>query len=197
MGRRVGIVKIRSWACASKPVNERGHYIQIVGQRADLGGWVLGLLGVDTQVSLAVGLDRVEFSRADWTGHKARILPLERMEVAWYGYDKPWLSSLLMLLAATALALGLDWSAWISGLGFGRTQGPWGLLPFSIGLLVALMNYASGRALVLGLRTTGRQSLKLRFQRTALKGVEINEDEARRVCKVLHRLMDAKLRTRR
>ncbi len=173
---------IKYWRYGSKPVDEQGNYVHIVGRRAGLWGHLLTLLRVDPSVKLLVGLDRIEFREASLSGSHTRMIPLESLSSTFYGQHKPWLGALLLLAAfCVPGAILLARNDLVPGLGLLIT-----------GLVVAVMRYFLHNTLELGLQEVGGKVSSIRFKSITIESVEINEQQTRQVCKVMQRLVDAK-----
>jgi hypothetical protein len=174
---------IKYWRYGSKPVDEQGNYVHIVGRRAGVWARLLTLLRVDPGVKLLVGLDRIELRQASLSGSRTRMIALESLSSTFYGQHKSWGSALLLLAVFTLPALLLaGWRGeWVLGLGLLVT-----------GLVVAGLRYFLHNTLVLGLQEVGGKVSRVRFRPTVIESVAIDEQQARQVCKVIQRLMDAK-----
>jgi hypothetical protein len=173
---------IKYWRYGSKPVDEQGNYVHIVGRRAGLWGHLLTLLRVDPSVKLLVGLDRIEFREASLSGSHTRMIPLESLSSSFYGQHKPWRGALLLLAAfCVPGAVLLARNDLVPGLGLLIT-----------GLVVAVMRYFLHNTLELGLQEVGGKVSSIRFKSITIESVEINEQQTRQVCKVMQRLVDAK-----
>jgi hypothetical protein len=193
----VGALQIKAWDCANKPVDDRGHYVQIIGRQGGLYGRLLHGCGLDTTVRLGVSLERLEFSEARLTGYHSRVVPLEALTATWWGIHKPWRSALAMALAFGLLGLLPDWGQLLGALGVGTLPVPLGGLLAGLGLGLAVWRFAAGRLLALGFTDNSGHCMRILFERTQLKGMTLGEEEARRMCKVVQRLVDAKQRLKR
>lgn len=173
---------IKYWRYGSKPVDEQGNYVHIVGRRAGPVAHLLTLLRIDPSVKLLVGLDRIEFREASLSGTHTRMIPLESLSSTFYGYHKAWMSALLLLLLfsipGVTVALLQDL---VVGLGLVVT-----------GMVTGSLQYMLRNTLVLGLQEVGGRVCEIRFRPTTIESVEIDEQQARQVCKVMQRLVDAK-----
>lgn len=174
---------IKYWRCGTKPVDEQGNYVHIVGRRAGSMGTLLTLLRIDPSVKLLIGLDRIELRQTSLMGTCTRMIPLENLSSSFYGQHKPWKRSLLLLLAFSGLALSvlMDRGDWVTTLGL-----------LVAGGVVATMQYLLHQSLLLGVQEISGRVSAIRFQPCFLDNVDIDEQQARQVCKIVQRLTDAK-----
>ncbi len=174
---------IKYWRCGTKPVDEQGNYVHIVGRRAGSMGTLLTLLRIDPSIKLLIGLDRIELRQASLMGISTRMIPLESLSSSFYGQHKPWKRSLLLLLGFGVLALSvlMDRSDWVTALSL-----------LVAGVVVATMQYLLHQSLLLGLQEMGGHQSVIRFRPCFLDNVDIDEQQARQVCKIVQRLADAK-----
>lgn len=193
----MGVLEIRTWDCGNKPVDDRGHYVQVIGREQGLQASLFHLLGLETGVRLGITLERFEFSRTTLTGHRSITVPLESIASTWHGYEKPWRLASVLAACGTLLGWLPDWSASLAGFGLPQGQPVVGALFTAVGLLAATAVFRSGRCLTLGFADSNGQRMSIRFHRTQLKGMTIGDEEARRTCKVVQRLIEAKQRLRR
>lgn len=173
---------IKYWRYGSKPVDEHGNYVHVFGQRAGLWATLMPLMGIDPAVKLLVGLERAEYRCAALSGAKIHMIPLEQISSCYFGHHKP-LGAALALLGVFTVLAALAGSQFdlIAGLGL-----------FIVGLVLGALLYLRGSRLVLGLRERSGKVHEFRFARTTLESVDINEQQARQINKVIQRLIDAK-----
>ena len=148
--------------------------------------WGLLLLRIDPTLKLLIGLDRIELRQTSLMGTCTRMIPLENLSSSFYGQHQPWKRSLLLLLAFGALGLNVLMARgdWVTALSL-----------LVAGGVVATMQYLLHQSLQWGVQdSSGRQSV-IRFRPCFLDNVDIDEQQARQVCKIVPRWADAK-RTR-
>lgn len=186
----MGIHVIESWRYGNRPVDERGSYVHVVALDQGLLARLLRLFKVEPGVRIAIGLDRLEVTERSLTGSRIRIVPLECIAATLCGQHAPWHTALAVLAGFGVAGLGL-------GLELPHTGG-WimGLALTALGGIVALAIGLSSRTLQLSFIENSGQMLNLSFKPSVIEGVRVNEEEVRQLCKVVHRLIEAKHRRR-
>lgn len=176
---------IESWKSGNKPVDDSGNYVHIVGRSAGLLAALLSLLRVDPRTRIAIGIERLEYKRSTLAGTQSRMIPLESISSAFYGYHKPWRECVAILALFGAVAASL-------------LQDPTGK-PIAIGVMLAgavfaTVHYLFNRTLVLGFIEHSGVISGIQFKRTVVDGESIDEGAARQICKVVQRLLEARQR---
>jgi hypothetical protein len=176
---------IESWKSGTKPIDENGNYVHIVGRSSGLLAGLLSLLRVDPRTRIAIGIERLEYKRSTLAGTESRMVPLESISSAYYGYHKPWRESaaILALFALVAWVVMRDPMGW----------------PIAIGVLLAgavfaTVHYLFNRTLVLGFIEHSGLVSGIHFKRSVVEGAHIDENAARQICKVVQRLLEARQR---
>src|SRR5450830_1167698 len=154
---------IKAWQVDSKPIDQYQNFVRISGRKGGLVAWVLSLMGIDPVTTIRVGLDRIEFKSASLAGIESRLIPLQSICSSYYGYHKPWKQAL---------------SIWVA---FAAT-----------GLVAALLYYFLNRTLTLGFVEDSGVINGIRFKRSMIENLDINQQQAKRVCIVVQRLIEAK-----
>lgn len=181
----MGAFVIKSWKSGNKPVDEQGNYVHIVGRNGGLIAWLLARLRVDPTTRIAVGIERLEFTRSSLSGVQARLIPLESISSTYYGYHKPW---------KTALSIVLLFGLVAGSLMREPSSGTIGAVVIGFGLLFAAAYYLLNRTLTLGFIEHSGVVSGIQFKRSVIEGQDIDEHEARQICKLVQRLLEARQR---
>lgn len=180
---------LQQWRFGSKPVDEHGSYVHIVARAAGPLSWLLRPLRLQSTVKVLVGLDRVEINQTSLAGSRVRFIPLESLSSTYHGVQRPWGSALGVLVVFIALAGGLN-------LLDPHTDAVVSLALAGCGLVLGLLQLALQRTLTLGFVESGGVVSSVSFKRSVIEGVTINDEQTRQVCKVVHRLIEAKAKRR-
>ncbi|MGM9515298.1 hypothetical protein ACS5PK_13660 [Roseateles sp. DB2] len=181
---------IKAWRADTKPVDGQNTFVSITGREGGLIAWLLSLMGVDPTTTIRVGLERVEFSSASLAGTESRMVPLQSVCSTYYGYHKPWkaAASVIALFAFLGFSFAAP-SSHTSGEGFSLTTLA---LTTGLGTVFALLYYFLNRTLTLGFVEHSGAVCAIRFKRSVIENVDINEEQARSVCTIVQRLIEAK-----
>jgi len=183
---------IKAWKAEGKPIDDKNNYVSITGRESGLIAWILSLVGVDPTTAILVGLDRVEFSSSSLAGTQSRLIPLQSVCSTYYGYHKPWKAAVgivaFFLFFGTSIASAIMEGGSRSGgasifLGAGAA-----------GFVVALIYYFLNRTLTLGFVEVSGHVSGIQFKRSVIENVDINEAQAKAVCTIVQRLIEAKER---
>ena len=180
----MGALVIKSWKIDNKPVDSDGSCIKIIGRQGGLIAWILSWMGVDPTTTLLVSMERIDFSDASLAGTQSRLIPLQNVCSSYYGYHKPW-----------KVALGIiAFFVWI-----GSTLSRYDMWPLItctlIGIIIGLIYYFLNRTLTLGFVENSGVVIGIRFKRSVIENVDINQIEAKHVCKLLQDLIEKKIGT--
>jgi hypothetical protein len=181
---------IKAWQVDSKPIDRYQNFVRISGRKGGLVAWALSLMGIDPVTTIRVGLDRIEFKTASLAGIESRLIPLQSICSSYYGYHKPWKQALSIWVAFVFVGTSIG-----SAMAEGRGQSA-GLMPLlasaAIGLVAALLYYFLNRTLTLGFVEASGVINGIRFKRSMIENLDINQQQAKRVCIVVQRLIEAK-----
>lgn len=181
---------IKAWRADTKPIDSKNNFVNITGREGGLVAWLLSLMGVDPTTTIRVGLDRVEFSSSSLAGTETRMVPLQSVCSTYYGYHKPWkaAASYIALFAFLGVTFAGP-SAQSTGEGFSFTTFA---VITGIGIAIALAYYFLNRTLTLGFVEHSGFVCAIRFKRSVIENVDINEEQAKSVCTIVQRLIEAK-----
>lgn len=183
---------IKHWKAETRPIDDSNNFVNITGRSSGIFAWMLSLLRVDPVTTILVGLERVEFSSASLAGTESRLIPLQSVCSTYYGYHKPWKAafSILALFMFGGLSLGIE----------AAEKGSQGgafmafMLTSGIGLSIALIYYFLNRTLTLGFIEHSGVVNGIRFKRSVIENIDINQDQAKSVCVIIQRLIELKER---
>ena len=181
---------IKAWKAESKPIDQHQNFVRITGREGGLIAWMLSLMRIDPVTTIKVGLDRIEFSSASLAGIESRLIPLQNICSSYYGYHKPWKQAVSILVAFVFIG-----STIASALADGNPQGASAtplLASVVAGLVAALLYYFLNRTLTLGFVETSGVISGIRFKRSVIENLDINQEQAKRVCIIVQRLIEAK-----
>jgi hypothetical protein len=172
---------IKAWTVKTKPVEGSTNFISIIGRQGGLVAWLLSVLKIDPTTSILMGIERLEFRRSSLAGTESRMIPLEGICSAYYGYHKPW--KVTAGIVAAALFLFVE--------AFREMPGA-ALAVLLIGLAIAFVYYFLNRELTLGFVEHSGHVSGIRFKRSIIENLDVNEDQARLVCSIAQKLIEAK-----
>lgn len=169
---------IKSWESGTKPIDDQNNFVNITGRESGLIAWVLSLVGIDPTTTILVGLDRIEFSSASLEGTASRLIPLKNVCSTYYGYHKPWKSATSIMVALMLIGASI------------------GLMPFIIcflfGVIISPIYYFLNKTLTLGFVEHSGIVNGIRFKRSVIENIEINQEQAKAVCIIIQRLIEFK-----
>ena len=179
---------IKSWRADTKPIDENNNYVSIVGREGGLIAWILSKVAVDPTTTITIGSERLEFSSASLSGTESRIIPLESISSSYYGYYKPWKQS-----------VGLFFIFLFMAMSFSRGSGAMGglmifLITAGIGAVIAALIYYLNRTLTLGFVEQSGVVSGIRFKRSVIENIDINQEQSKMVCLLVQRLIESKQR---
>lgn len=186
----MGALVIKAWRADIRPIDNENNFVFITGRQSGLVSWLLSLMRIDPTTTIVVGSDRISFESASLAGTESRLIPLEGICSSYYGYHKPWKAAASIIAFAVFLAFSFGAAAAEGGShGFAFVTF---IMTTMIGIVFALVYYFLNRTLTLGFVEYSGVVNGIRFRRSVIENVEINEHEARAVCILVQRLVEAK-----
>lgn len=156
---------LKKWR-AEKSANEKGNYVHLVGREAGLFAWLLSLIGIDPTTEIEIKDNLIVFTAGSLSGREKRVIPMNSVCSAYYGYAKPW---------KEALAIGLL------------------LMPvFFIGLVAGPLYYILNKKLSVGIVESSGWVGGFSFKRSVIEGQNIDESKAYEVIDIVRTLIEAK-----
>lgn len=178
----MGTLVIKDWKAEAKPIDNKNNFINITGREGGLLSWLLALLRVDPTTNILIGVERVEFTGSSLAGTESRLIPLEGICSTYYGYHKPWKTAAVIIGIFSLLGVSL-----------GGEIGPF-VIMFAMGLGIGLLYYFLNRTLALGFVEVSGVVSGIRFKRSVIENLDVNQDQAKMVCLIVQRLIEAKHR---
>ncbi|MEJ2756222.1 MAG: hypothetical protein P8104_10435 [Gammaproteobacteria bacterium] len=156
---------IKKWY-AGNNANDNGNYVHLVGREAGLLSWLLSLLRIDATNEVEIKDNLIKFTTSSLAGQEKRIIPLNCITSAYYGYEKPWKAALLLTVL---------------------------LLPFFfLGLIIGPIYYFLNKNLTVAIVEASGWVGVFSFKRSIIEGQKINEDEAYHVIDIIRELIESK-----
>jgi hypothetical protein len=156
---------IKKWY-AGNEANENGDHVHLIGREAGLLSWALSLFKIDATSEIEIKDNLIKFSSSSLAGQEKRIIPLNSITSAYYGYEKPWRTA----LAITVLLMPV----------------------FFIGLIAGPLYYFLNKNLTVAVVEASGWVGSFSFKRSVIEGQNINEEEAYRVIDIVRTLIEAK-----
>jgi len=156
---------IKKWYADDK-ADENGNYIHLMGREGGLLSWMLSKFKIDPSSEVEIKDNLIKFTTSSLAGQEKRVIPLNSITSAYYGYQKPW----KMALVLTALLTPV----------------------FFIGLIVGPVYYFLNKHLTVGVVEASGWSGEFSFKRSVIEGQNINEEEAYKVIEIIRSLIEAK-----
>jgi hypothetical protein len=175
---------IKKWAVNTRPIDDKGTFISITGRKAGFVSWLLSVLRIDPVTSINVSVSRLEFKSASLAGTEHRVIPLESISSSFYGYHKPWKE------AGAIIGLAFFLGSMLAKEGNGSAF----LLCLMLGIGIAAVYYFLNRSMTLGFIEVSGHASAIQFKRSVIEGIDINEEEARKVCELTQKLIESKAR---
>jgi len=175
---------IKQWEASNQTIDSDGNYIKIIGRQGGLISWILALLKVDPITSVSVSQHRVEFSAASLSGTEHRMIPIGNVCSTYYGYYKPWKAAVLLFFLFGYIASVLA-GAISNSMGFGFLFG------VIIGIAVSFLYYFLSRTLTLGFIEHSGVISAIKFKRSVIENIDVNESQARYICEITQFLIEA------
>lgn len=156
---------IKKWYASTTP-NQDGNFVHLVGREAGLFAWLLSVIGIDPTTEVEIKEKVIVFTAGSLSGKQKRVIPMQSVCSAYYGYVKPW---------QMALFLGLL------------------LLPFfGLGLVVGPLYYFLNKELTVGVVENSSWVGGFAFKRSVIEGQNIDEKKAYEVIDIIRTLIEAR-----
>lgn len=156
---------IKKWY-AGDDANENGNFVHLVGREAGLLSWFLSIFKIDPTSEIEIKDNLIKFTSSSLAGQEKRIIPLKSITSAYYGYEKPWKTALVLTIL---------------------------LMPvFFIGFIVGPLYYFLNKNLTVGVVEASGWVGSFSFKRSIIEGQNINEEEAYKVIEIIRSLIEAK-----
>jgi len=156
---------LKKWS-VSKSANQDGNYVHLVGREPGFFAWFLSKIGVDPTTEVEIKDNLIIFTAGSLSGREKRVIPMQSVSSAYYGYEKPW---------KEALAIGIL------------------LTPvFFLGLILGPLYYFLNKRLTVGVVEGSGWVGGFSFKRSVIEGQNIDEQKAYEVIDIIRMLIEAK-----
>ncbi|HEC28232.1 MAG TPA: hypothetical protein ENI65_01400 [Gammaproteobacteria bacterium] len=156
---------IKKWY-ASDDANENSDFVHLVGRESGILSWLLSIFKIDPTSEIEIKDNLIKFTSSSLAGQEKRIIPLNSISSAYYGYEKPWKMALVLTVLLTPI--------------------------FFIGLIVGPLYYFLNKNLTVGVVEASGWVGSFSFKRSIIEGQNINEEEAYKVIEIIRSLIEAK-----
>lgn len=161
----------------------------------NLGGYVWEsdpLVGVDPTTTIKIGIKRIEFQESSLSGTNNRMIPLRGVCSTCFGYHKPWKQALAIFIIFMVLSISL--SSMLLEMGSAGTGAAIFMVGTLIGLIVGFIYYFLNRTLTLGFVENSGVISGIRFKRSVIENIDVNETQACFVCELTQELIEQKIK---
>lgn len=172
-------------------INEEGPvFVRLVGRRGGLLAWLLALIGIDPTTTMNVTASRIELTEGSLSGKVRHMVPLSAICNLGTGYFKP-----IALLALGFVLLVFSLSQFIA-IAFFDVDAGYSFAGFSVLLFSAasFAAYSHSKTLVLFAMSGSGMGTAVGFRRSAIEGVSVDEQQARKVVEIMTKLVEDKTR---
>jgi len=162
---------IKEWYSSEQP-NQNGEYVYLHGREGGLISWILSVFKIDPTSEVRVQGNMIKWDTSSLAGSEKRIVPIRSITSAYYGYEKPWKTALV-----------------ITAIGFSLTS------VSAAFLLIALAGpvyYFLNKSLTVGIVEKSGWTGSFSFKRSVIEGQNISEEEAYKVIDVIRGLIESK-----
>jgi hypothetical protein len=181
-GMSVPALVLRSWSAATTPIDQEGHYVQIIGRRQGLWAWFLTIIGIEMTYEFRVNSRNVTVR----SGAMHSIIPLTSISSFRRGYLRPWLS-------AIAIGCGVAFFTFVGMSLKSRGDSTSAILAAPVlGTLLGVIWYALNKRIVVGVVEYGGVIHQLAFKRSIIESKKIDERDAAEVVEIVQHLVDTR-----
>jgi len=175
-------VVVKSWRASNQPINQQGHYVEIIGRKAGLIAWLSALIGIDPTVRIRVGTKWYEHNRTSLAGEEVKLIPLRKVSSIFNSYYRPWREALGIFVVSVLLGVGLGKANVFAA----------AVLVVLVGAAIALLYYFLNRPFQLFIyEIGGGKCTGVCFKRSLIENVEVNHEKVQYVCQIIQCLIEA------
>lgn len=186
---------IKAWRADTKPIDDQNNFVSITGRKGGLIAWILSLMGIEPTTNILVGLERIEFTSASLAGTESRLIPLQSVCSSYYGYHRPWKAAAWII--AAFVFIGVTIGSMVAGGGYRGGALAFYMMMSLVGVVIGLIYYFLNTTLTLGFVEHSGVVNGIRFKRSVIENVDINEEQSKIVCIIVQRLIEARERRTR
>ena len=156
---------LKKWY-AKRTANADGNFVHLVGREAGILAWLLSLMGIDPTTEIEIKENLIIFTKGSLSGRQKRVIPINSICSAYYGYTKPW---------KEALVIGFLLS-----------------FVFFIGLVVGPLYYFLNKELTVAVVEISSWFGEFSFKRSVIEGQNIDENNAYEVINIVREIIERK-----
>ena len=184
---------LKKWRLTKVATTTEAMQIEIVGRSSGFISWLLTLCGIDPTTSLFASDEGITFKSTSLAGADLRFIPFDSLSsVSWEIY-KPWKTALLILFVAAVIGMGFAGAFIHLTTGIPTTSPILAPVSFLIGtalaVAIALVYYKLNRQLAIGFTEIAGPQHGIRFKRSVIENVNVNQEQAEEAYKIIRRLM--------
>ena len=191
VSRDINKVVVKSWKVSETPIDGQDYCVEIIGRKPGFFAWLSALFGIDPTVRLRVGSKWFEYKKASLAGWETKQIPLRKVSSVFNSYYRPWKKALAVFL-----------SLFVTGgmliVRMGEMDNDFivaGLITMLVGAVIALLYFFLNRSFVLCIyEVGGRATGGIRFKRSVIENVDINQAKVEEACQIIKRLIEAENR---
>ena len=178
---------IKKWSASEIP-DENGNCVHLVGRSGGAMSWLLSLFKIDPTIEVEISNLLIKFTSSSYAGKEIRIVPLQSISSAYYGYEKPWKMALFLTILLPVIISILVGSLYYS-LNKDLTII---LLPIITGLIMGPIYYHLNKDLNIAVVEGSGWVGGFSFKRSVIEGQNINEQQAYEVIEIIRNLIEKK-----
>jgi len=183
---------ISKWEVSETGSLTDNNYISIKGRESGFFSWLLAIVGIEPSVTISVGDSSLIFEKGSLEGFEKKVIPIDSVSSAYYGFTKPWKESVaigIIFFAFVAVPVVIGIAAYDNS----RQQQQ--NLVLILFLLISspigtLLFYIFNKKIKLGFVESGGIVSGIEFQPSLIEGKKLSEREANKVVNVIQQLID-------
>jgi len=180
---------IKEWKADIKPIDNLGNFVKIVGRNKGFIAWFLSLLKIDPIIAMYVNLTYLEFTKTSLSGLVTRYVNLNSISSTYYSYYKPWKQAIGVFILIMLIVIGIGTEF------FTNKHLNTVLFAMLLAFLCSIAYYGYNKTFTLGFIESSGVVNSIRFKRSVIENIEINQEQAKKVCYIIQKLID--FRTKR
>lgn len=181
---------IKLWQADTRPVDSDNNYVSITGRESGLIAWFFALVGIDATTRLRVGIERIEFYSSSLAGTNTTLIPLASVSSTYFGFYKPWKPALAIFILILFVGASIS-SALIDSRAAGNGIAVL-LITLAFASMCAFLYYYLNRILTLGFVEFSGLVHGIKFKRSIIENVDIDEKKAESVCMIVQKLIESR-----
>lgn len=164
---------IKEWS-VNQEANSNGKLVEIKGRESGLFAWILSLMKIDPTVGISIDENSFEFEEGSFSGTIRRTIPVNKISSVYYGYLKPWKSSIPPIVIGLVLL--------VPTFGISLILILWGIIKYFLNKTLSIGIVEVGGGIVSGIE----------MKRSIIEGKKVDEKDAEEVATILYNLINSK-----